>query len=642
MIFALLAGARASRSEAAAKLGAKMVKEISPWGSDTLNSTIINGSLYFAAVDGVHGYELWKSDGTTEGTAILKDINPHGDGYPIGYDPYPVLFKGSLYFAANDGDNGVELWKSDGTEAGTVMFKDINKVKPGASSYPYDLTVVNDTLFFAADDGIHGAEFWKSDGTESGTVLVKDVVSGSGTSYLGSFTPLGGSLYFLTIDSLWKSDGTEAGTVPVTDITHNLFPPGLAVFNGALYFSGYDVAHNTELWKSDGIPETLGGTTSMVKDINPNPSTGSYPWFPIVFGGDLYFTADDGTHGRELWESDGTETGTVMVKDINLSGDGSPEHLSALGGSLYFAANDGYHGVELWKSDGTETGTVMVKDINPAGDGYGYPLGFDMHPVFFDGKLYFAASDGLLSHGVELWQSDGTTAGTVMVEDINPSGDSVPKNFIVFKGSVYFAATDGTHGAGLWKTGDFSPPETQIDSGPSGTITTSSASFTFSADEASTFQCALDGAALSACTSPKTFSGLANGSHTFQVQATDLVGNVDPSPATSTFTVNVSSPAPPKKTVTAPQTTITKHPKAVVTTSATKAKAGFAFKSSKSGSHFSCKLDKSKWASCRSPKSYSVGLGKHTFQVRATSSAGKTDPTPAKWTWTVKRKLKRK
>ena len=92
-------------------------------------------------------------------------------------------------------------------------------------------------------------------------------------------------------------------------------------------------------------------------------------------------------------------------------------------------------------------------------------------------------------------------AGTAMVVDINPSGSGNPYGLTAIGTSLYFAADDGTNGYELWRAGDFSPPETTIDSGPSGTITSSVASFSFSADEAATFQCALDGAAMSACTS---------------------------------------------------------------------------------------------------------------------------------------------
>jgi len=374
-------------------------------------------------------------------------------------------------------------------------------------------------------------------------------------------------------------------------------------------------------------------SAELVKDINP--SGGSSPNYLAVFDGSLYFAADDGSNGIELWKSDGTAAGTAMLKDINPTGVSSTAYLTVFNGSLYFAATDGVNGQELWKSDGTSIGTTMLKDINPTGDSN--PGSF----AVFNGSLYFGANDGV--HGAELWKSDGTGAGTTMVADINPSASGDPFYLTVFKSNLYFEANDGVHGYELWRAGDFSPPETQIDSGPSGTITSSSASFSFSADEASTFQCALDGAAMSACTSPKALSGLANGSHSFQVRATDLVGNVDASPASRTFTVaavttttttTTTTPPPPPPY---PQTRIAKHPKKVVSTRGRTARAAFKFTSSKKGSRFSCKLDKGKWASCRSPKSYKVKPGKHTFRVRATY-AGRTDRTPASWTWTVKRR----
>jgi ELWxxDGT repeat protein len=91
----------------------------------------------------------------------------------------------------------------------------------------------------------------------------------------------------------------------------------------------------------------------------------------VDVGGTLFFTAGDGIHGRDVWKSDGTAAGTVLVKDIKTGGRlGHPSDLVDVGGTLFFAARSGGHGRELWKSDGTRAGTVLVKEINPGGDSY--------------------------------------------------------------------------------------------------------------------------------------------------------------------------------------------------------------------------------------------------------------------------------
>jgi len=174
-------------------------------------------------------------------------------------------------------------------------------------------------------------------------------------------------------------------------------PSGFTVFNGALYFSADD-GTGRGLWKTDG---TDAGTV-RVKDIRV------FSEF-TVFNGALYFSVDDGTSGFELWKSDGTGAGTVRVKDIDPSGG----EFTVFNGALYFGADDGTSGFELWKSDGTGAGTVRVKDINP-GAGYSYPFMFTV----FNGALYFSADDGTSS--IELWKTNGTDAGTVRVKDINP------------------------------------------------------------------------------------------------------------------------------------------------------------------------------------------------------------------------------
>jgi ELWxxDGT repeat protein len=392
---------------------------------------VIGSTAYFAANDGVHGVELWKSNGTTSGTVLVKDINPGGAG---SYPTQLTNVNGTLFFTAGSG-----LWGSDGTEGGTFPLSGVT-----ASN----LTNANGTLFFSADDGTNGNELWKSDGTVAGTTLVKDIYPGVRTDYYSYYfqnssnpsqlTNVNGTLFFSAEDALggelWKSDGTETGTVPL--ISHVGW--NMTNLNGTLFFASYDPAHASELWQSDG----RSAGTLLVKDINFNPGASSYPSYVTSVNGKLYFTADDGAHGRELWTSDGTASGTTLVKDIYGGGGSStPGNLTNVNGMLYFSASDGVTGGELWRSDGTADGTVLVKDID-----LGSASSSPSNLTNVNGTLFFTANDGT---GVsKLWQSDGTTSGTVVVSNLAAS------SLTNVNGTLLLSADDGTHGQELWKLVD--------------------------------------------------------------------------------------------------------------------------------------------------------------------------------------------
>ncbi len=200
-------------------------------------------------------------------------------------------------------------------------------------------------------------------------------------------------------------------------------------------------------------------------------------------------------------------------------------------------------------------------------------------------------------------------------------GDGVPDS------SDACPDTPGTQPDGCPPPSDTTPPDTSITSGPSGSTTSTSASFAFSSTESgSTFECKLDSGSYAACTSPKSYSALATGSHTFSVRATDAAGNTDASAATQSWTVTAVSDTTP------PDTSITSGPSG----STTSTSASFAFSSTESGSTFECKLDSGSYATCTSPKSYSgLATGSHTFSVRATDAAGNTDASAATRSWTV-------
>ncbi|HUT93242.1 MAG TPA: Ig-like domain-containing protein [Thermoguttaceae bacterium] len=419
------------------------------FSSSPQDLTNVNGKLYFTADDGEHGRELWKSDGTEDGTVMVKDIDDDftydqssQTDVPNASDPQELTaVGGTLYFTADDGVGGRELWKSNGTPGGTVMVKDIDDGSTGSvpnSSDPQELTAVGGTLYFTADDGDHGRELWKSSGTAGGTVMVEDI-----------------------------DDGSTASVPNASDPQH------LTAVGATLYFTADDGASGRELWKSGSAG------TVMVEDIDDDSTDGvpnsSDPQKLTNVGGTLYFTAYDEDHGRELWKSDGTQGGTALVKDIitgtstdptygEFPNSSSPDGLTNVNGTLFFSAygedEDGEdHGRELWKSNGTPDGTVLVKDVFPgdylyASQGYFPNSSNPQGLTSVDGALYFTADDG--TRGRELWKSNGTPGGTELVEDVySGSTDgapnaSDPQSLTYANGRLYFSAADGTHGRELW------------------------------------------------------------------------------------------------------------------------------------------------------------------------------------------------
>ena len=347
-----------------------------------------------------------------------------------------------VFFAADDGITGIELWKSNGTEAGTVLIKDINLT---GDSEPSWITPVGALMFFRADDGIHGDEVWVSDGTPEGTRLTQDIWEGEEGSHPEHIAELDGVAYFMAGNEksgteLWRSDGVSTEMVMDINPGPGDSSPHWPVKAGDfLYFRADDGLHGEELWRTNGT------ITELVFDIQPGPE-GSHPERLVAIGEVVYFPADDGTHGAELWASDGVDT--YMVTDIYAGSDGGdPKHLTVVGDRLFFAAENGMHGSELWTSDGHAAGTRFVRDIRP-GDAPSLPNNL----TDVGGVLLFTANDGSRQHGTALWRSDGTEEGTFLVKDIRETGEPAFQQFMAVADLLFFTSNDGEHGIELWRS----------------------------------------------------------------------------------------------------------------------------------------------------------------------------------------------
>jgi ELWxxDGT repeat protein len=453
-------------ASAASAFQVKNINDTVTWSSNPTGLASVNGALFepstlfFVADDGVHGVELWKSDGTDGGTELVEDLRMGS----VSSSPANLTRVGGaflaparLFFTADDGVNGVELWKSDGTALGTQLVKNIS-LAPGASSSPAKLTAVSSggfgagRLFFAADDGTDGVELWISDGTAAGTVQLKDINPGPASSSPTALLAVGTVLFFMADDGvtgteLWKSDGTPAGTVQVKDIYAGPNPSNLQPMvnvGGTVFLKAATLGEGSELWKSDGTE--LG--TTMVKDIYAGFNSSS-PYQLVALGSTLFFQADDGVNGRELWKSDGTEAGTVLVADINPGASAFfpntfERYSIAAGDRLFFVADDGTHGEELWQSDGTGPGTMLVKDIFP-----GPTSGILQTLTNVNGVVFFPAQNGPSNY--ELWRSDGRAEGTYQVDDIVAGGSAGVFDLAVSGPFLFFSAF-GADGRELWGT----------------------------------------------------------------------------------------------------------------------------------------------------------------------------------------------
>jgi ELWxxDGT repeat protein len=386
------------------------------------------GALYF----GGRASQLWRSGGTVETTALIRDL------------PVAEIFAGNAQLYFRSGEDG---WRSDGTTAGTAKLLPDAPYRTLVS--PQGFTEHAGKVWFVATGPDNRHSFWATEGTAESTKIVARTDRSSGAPAVAA-----GAIFYsdwteATGFELWRSDGSEETERMVKDLVPGAESSGPRQFTPAgryLYFVARDPVNGVELWRTDGS----SAGTILLRDIRPG-SSGSGITALTAAGSMVWFVADDGVHGAEVWRSDGTPAGTVMVADLRAGIDSSQPHgLTFAAGSLWFGANDGTNGDELWRLTGDVL--TMVADLAP-GAASSTPSGM----VQAGQLLYFAASTAYI--GYELWALPLTAAesSVLRVDDVRVtegnSGTRTARFTVTRTGStgaasVAFATMNGTATAG--------------------------------------------------------------------------------------------------------------------------------------------------------------------------------------------------
>lgn len=385
-----------------------MLKDIQTGGSSSpANFHVFNGNVYFSAMTTANGTELFKSDGTASGTTMLKDI---WSGATSSYPKEFTEMGGSLYFMAENPDSGGYhhvLYKTDGTTAGTAILTNKAWNLGGSTLFRMGSKLYINAKSSSVNTGL---ELWECDGTDVGTALVLDILSGSGSSNPEYLTQIGTNKFVFSAFNtttgyeLYISDGTASGTTLLKDInpgTANSYPFGFREMNGKLYFFANDGTNGRELWVTDG---TASGT-NMVANIDGGAGNSTTDGTICILNNKLYFVAKTTANGAEMWVSDGTAANTTMLKDINtgaLDGVISLYADNVIGTKLYFNANNGTNGYEAWETDGTAANTKMIYDIK-TGAADGTP-NTEYRYVKVNNKILFIADND--TTGNEIWTID--------------------------------------------------------------------------------------------------------------------------------------------------------------------------------------------------------------------------------------------
>lgn len=404
---------------------------------------ILNNKMLFNYFTPEFGSELWVTDGTAEGTQLLVDIIPGpNSSNPIISDFY--IIDDVLYFRGANTPNSV--WRTDGTTQGTFQLVNNNQI--------FDATAFvkcNGFILFASKIGGNDTmwRLWRMTTFPNSEVPIINTFDGKviNNVTLNSIVKLNETTVMFganTNQDGWAIFGTTGAT---TDMIIDLYQGNNSTYNnyrqitsprnidGKIYFQGFQEETGFELWTSLGS----ASSTNLFKDINPNNTVVNAGGAPVDYtkvGNTIYFTANDGINGREVWKTNGTAASTQIVKDVTPGNASSlPQSLIEFNGFLYFLQSDGTNGRQVWKTDGTELGTVMLTS----------PQDFtSVSSANFDktsNKLFFSGFSPI--YGNELFMLDENDQLT-MIADINPGINGSDPGFVIeLNGYIYFTARFG-------------------------------------------------------------------------------------------------------------------------------------------------------------------------------------------------------
>ncbi|OJX38871.1 MAG: hypothetical protein BGO78_11665 [Chloroflexi bacterium 44-23] len=414
---------------------------------------LANSAYYIALSPSSSNYYILQLPGST-GMSL--------DTYPVDTKDL-IAYKDHLYFVRNDGVHGSELWRSDGISE-VELFLDINTIGDGNPGFFY---LAGDYFYFMASDGVHGIELWRTDGTAAGTVRLTDYRVSMDTInnmvYFGEITNrpngLPAGLIFmpsfedLVQNTLWFSDGTPEGTFQLADYWFTKSIEKI-IYDGYLYFNNYDSEHGWEMWRSDGTPEGTGLWLDMIPG-----KTSSAPKEFAPCGERLCYSVDDGIHGRELWSSDANVENANLVADINTLAVGSePWNYTEYNQQLYFLANDEFGKRQLWRTNGSAENTIPLMNNTEIGtevDNKNY------YAIINNKLVYVSAAEN--SFSPRFWVMDLSTMQSSVLPDLglsleklNPFGYQLTDHFLYL-----FTYSPITNDRYIWVT-DGSPMGTKL------------------------------------------------------------------------------------------------------------------------------------------------------------------------------------